>query len=136
MKAHRSLARHAKRSLDASGLLLSEFAILEALLHKGPHLVNDLGRRVDLTSGSITTAVDRLEERGLVARQAHATDRRARVVVLTEPGRALIEAVFARHRAALDATAEGLDADDRATLVELLKRLGTTADERYDAGPG
>lgn len=35
--------------------------VLEALLHKGPLPVNALGEKVLLTSGSITTAVDRLE---------------------------------------------------------------------------
>ena len=42
---------------------LSDFAILEALLHKGPQAVSELGRRIDLTSGSMTTAIDRLETR-------------------------------------------------------------------------
>ena len=54
-----------------------DFAILEALLHKGPQPVGDLGRRIDLTSGSMTTAIDRLETRHLVTRADHATDRRA-----------------------------------------------------------
>jgi len=42
---------------------------LEALLHKGPLPVNEIGKKVLLTSGSITVAVDRLETKGLVERQ-------------------------------------------------------------------
>jgi MarR family 2-MHQ and catechol resistance regulon transcriptional repressor len=67
MKAHRALSRHAVRSIEPSGLGLSDFAVLEMLLNKGPQRVNDIGSRIDLTSGSITTAVDRLETRGLAA---------------------------------------------------------------------
>ena len=45
MKAHRTLTRHATRSIEALDMCLSDFAILEALLHKGPQPVRELGRR-------------------------------------------------------------------------------------------
>src|SRR2546426_7040009 len=87
MKAHRALEGVATRSIETLGVCLSDFAVLEILLHKGPQPVNEIGRRVALTSGSITTAVDRLEAKGLVTREAHPDDRRARVVRLTARGR-------------------------------------------------
>ena len=87
MKAHRSLVRHAERSIVSLDMCISDFGVLEVLLHKGPQSVGEIGRRVELTSGSITTAIDRLEQRGLVARAAHASDRRARVVDLTPDGK-------------------------------------------------
>src|SRR5258708_10960634 len=102
MKAHRTLKRHAERSIEALDMCLSDFAILEALLHKGPQSVRDLGRRIELTSGSMTTAIDRLETRGLVTRAHHATDRRAWVIHLTSEGRTLISKVFAGHQQAID----------------------------------
>src|SRR5262245_23334334 len=76
MKAHRTLKRHAERSIQALDMCLSDFAILEALLHKGPQSVRELGRRIDLTSGSMTTAIDRMETRRLVARAVRVTARR------------------------------------------------------------
>src|SRR3984885_12308880 len=82
MKTHRALSRHAMRSIEPSGLGFSDFAVLEVLLNKGPQSVNDIGRRVDLTSGSISTAIDRLEARGLVARGLDDEDRRSRIVRL------------------------------------------------------
>jgi MarR family 2-MHQ and catechol resistance regulon transcriptional repressor len=129
MKAHRSMSRHAQRSIAAHDIGFSDFLILEILLHKGPLLISDIGRRIQLTSGSITTAIDRLEERDLVERTADAGgDRRAKQVSLTRTGRALITKLFAKHKENLDAAAEGLTRDERATLIELLKKLGTTAD--------
>src|SRR5438132_13172036 len=97
MKAHRTLTRHAQRSIEALDMCLSDFAILEALLHKGPQSVRELGRRIELTSGSMTTAIDRLEARRLVTRTDHATDRRAWVIHLTPAGETLISKVFAGH---------------------------------------
>src|SRR5213078_2969652 len=102
MKAHRTLQRLATRSIEASEVGLSDFAVLEMLLHKGPQPVNAIGRRVELTSGSITTAVDRLEVRGLVLRRFDPGDRRARVVSLTKQGTARIREVFAEHERAMD----------------------------------
>src|SRR5689334_21952613 len=105
----------------------SDFAVLEALLHKGPLPVNTIGRKVLLTSGSITTAVDRLESQGLVERRAHPTDRRARIVHLTAEGKRLIQAVFAEHERDLERAISVLSVAERATLVRLLKKLGHDA---------
>jgi MarR family transcriptional regulator, 2-MHQ and catechol-resistance regulon repressor len=136
MKAHRSMVRHAERSIVSLDMCISDFAVLEALLHKGPQSVGEIGRRVDLTSGSITTAIDRLEKRGLVARTAHASDRRTRVVQLTPDGKARITNVFATHKTAMDRGAHGLSKAERGTLIELLKKLGTSADRQLTKETG
>jgi MarR family transcriptional regulator, 2-MHQ and catechol-resistance regulon repressor len=128
MKAHRTLTRHAKSSIEALDMCLSDFAILEALLHKGPQSVRELGRRIELTSGAMTTAIDRLEARRLVTRVDDATDRRAWLIHLTQAGQALIKKVFAGHEAAMERAMRGLSKTERATLTDLLKRLGTTAE--------
>ncbi|MFL5306426.1 MAG: MarR family winged helix-turn-helix transcriptional regulator [Polyangia bacterium] len=130
MKAHRTLARHAQLSIAAHEIGLSDFAILEALLHKGPLLVSELGRIAQLTSGAITTAVDRLASQQLVERSSDASDRRARVVTLTREGRALITKIFDQHSARLDAASDGLTAAERQTLINLLKKLGKTAEQK------
>src|SRR5262245_14331279 len=116
MKAHRTLGRHAPRSIEALDVCLSDFAILEALRHKGPQPVSELGRRIDFTSGAMTTAIDRLERRRLVTRADHATDRWAWVIPLTAEGKALITNVFARHEDAMEPTMRGLSKTERGTL--------------------
>src|SRR6266481_4818688 len=113
MKAHRTLERLATRSIESSEVCLSDFAVMEMLLHKGPQPVNEIGRRVELTSGAITTAVDRLESRGLVTRESHPSDRRARIVRLTPEGKARAVAVFAVHKAAMDSAASALSKSER-----------------------
>ncbi|MFL5481931.1 MAG: MarR family winged helix-turn-helix transcriptional regulator [Gemmatimonadaceae bacterium] len=128
MKAHRTLQRLATRSIEASDICLSDFAVMEMLLHKGPQPVNEIGRRIELTSGAITTAVDRLESRGLVTREAHESDRRARIVGLTPRGKEQAAKVFASHKTAMDLAATGLSKKERATLIELLRKLGTSAE--------
>ena len=132
MKAHRTLERLATRSIESSEAGLSDFAVMEMLLHKGPQPVNAIGRRVELTSGAITTAVDRLESRGLVTRKAHPSDRRARIVQLTAAGEQKAAKIFAGHKAAMDVAASALSKTERATLIALLKKLGISAKARAE----
>ncbi len=136
MKAHRTLSRQASKSVGQFDVGLSDFAILEMLLHKGPLLVSEIGRRVELTSGAITSAVDRLEARGFLRRSTDDADRRARVIHLTAEGKAYIQPIFAVHKQAMDEAASGLSAAERATLIELLKKLGTLAQARERAPKG
>ena len=78
MKAMRALTRYAAAGIEETGLGLSDFGVLEALLNKGPLPVNTIGPIVDLTPGSISVAVDRLFAKGLVTRVESAEDRRVR----------------------------------------------------------
>jgi MarR family 2-MHQ and catechol resistance regulon transcriptional repressor len=126
-RAARAVETRARQSIAETGLGTSEFAILETLLHKGPLPVNTIGRKVLLTTGSITTAVDRLEARGLVARKDDAHDRRVRQVQLTAAGRKLIKPAFEQHAADLEEIVSVLTREERSTLVALLRRLGKRA---------
>jgi len=127
-KAARAVQAHAEKSITDLAMCGSDFAVLEALLHKGPLPVNEIGRKILLTSGSITVAVDRLEQKGLVERRAHGSDRRARVVHLTREGRKLITRAYAQHAEDLERlVSASLTAKERATLIRLLKKIGYQA---------
>lgn len=126
-KAYDSLRRQAEKHIASLPLGMSEFAILEALLHKGPLPVNTLGGLVRLTSGSASVAIDRLEKKGLVQRKNHPHDRRTRVVHLTATGRKLIRSAFEEHAAAMEQAAASIPHRDRVQLVALLKKLGFKA---------
>jgi MarR family 2-MHQ and catechol resistance regulon transcriptional repressor len=137
-KAARAVEACALESIDDTGLCATDFGLLEALLHKGPCRVSQLGRKLLVTSGSITTAVDRLAARKLVRRKHDPADRRVRVVVLTRQGRQLIEPAFARHATDLEQVASALTPAERTTLVALLRKLGTragTAPANLTSGP-
>ena len=132
-KAARAVEAYAEKSISQVAMCGSDFAVLEALLHKGPLPVNEIGKKVLLTSGSITTAVDRLEEKKLVERRAHGTDRRAKVVHLTKEGKKLITRIYADHAADMERLASvSLTRKERETLIGLLKQIGYEAAERLN----
>ena len=127
-KAASAAQAYAEKSISELEMCASDFAVLEALLHKGPLPVNEIGKKVQLTSGSITVAVDRLEKKGLVERRAHGTDRRARIVHLTKAGRKLITRIYADHAADMEKLAfASLTKAERRTLISLLKKIGYEA---------
>ena len=127
-KAARAAEAYAEKSVSGLDMCGSDFAVLEALLHKGPLPINEIGKKILLTSGSITTAVDRLETRGLVERRAHGTDRRTRVIHLTKEGRKLIGRAYGEHAADMERLASSsLTKAERKTLISLLKKIGYEA---------
>lgn len=131
-KAYDSLRAHAECHIHSLGIGFSDFAVLETLLHKGPMPVNALGSKVLLTSGSITSLVDRLARRGLVERRVDAGDRRTRTVHLTPAGRKLIACAFADHEAAMERATSGLSPTGRTQAAALLKKLGLRAQEMLE----
>src|SRR5437660_12806349 len=94
MKAMQAITRYALANLQESGLGLSDFAVLEALLHKGPLPVNVIGPKVNLTPGSISVAGDRLVAKRLVSRADSPQDRRVRIVALPPRGNSVIRPIF------------------------------------------
>jgi len=127
MKAMRALTRYAAAGIEETGLGLSDFGVLEVLLHKGPLPVNTIGPVVDLTAGSISIAVDRLVEKGLVSRVESAEDRRVRIVALTPPGKALIDSAFRKHSGQMKRVLSELSAEELRSLEVTLKKLGKRA---------
>jgi MarR family 2-MHQ and catechol resistance regulon transcriptional repressor len=127
-KATRALETHAHSSLQGLEMCPSDFGVLEALLHKGPLPVNAIGKKVLLSSGSMTAAVDRLAERGLVERKDDPEDRRTRVVHLTDAGRKLIRKLFAIHERDMERAVSSLNARELEELSGLLRKLGRGAE--------
>jgi MarR family 2-MHQ and catechol resistance regulon transcriptional repressor len=134
-KAAYWLERHALDSVAATGLALSDFAVLKVLLFSGPLPVNVIGAKVLLTSGSITTSVDRLESQGFVRRSQHPTDRRAALVSLTRAGARKIHPASLKHAERMAQLVAVLTPAQQHELVRLIKKLGKSAMHMHGGGP-
>ena len=127
LKAMRSLSRYAAGAIAQTGLGDSDFRVLEVLLHKGPLPVNTIGPIVDLTSGSISAAVDRLLGKGLVSRVESPEDRRVRIVALTPHGKEHIVRAFRKHIGQMRIVFSELSPKELRGLEEALKKIGKRA---------
>ena len=126
-RSHRAVDAVAEASIAKTKLCLTDFAALEALLHKGPLTITELQSKVLLASGSMTAAVDRLENRGLLVRKFSDSDRRARVLMLTAEGKRLAAESFEKHARDLEALMAVLSNKEKQLLYKTLKKLGLQA---------
>ena len=107
-------------------LSLDEYDVLYTLVSSPGRTarIRDLQERSLLTQPSLSRMVERLEAGGLVRRGPVAGDRRGVAVTLTDEGLRLQRLVGGRHVRSIDrVVGEALDADELATLRELLDRL-------------
>jgi MarR family transcriptional regulator, 2-MHQ and catechol-resistance regulon repressor len=128
IKAHEAAGNYLLRGLEETGISNTDFRILEALLHKGPLPVNTIGPKVNLTPGSISVAVDRLLERGLVSRVESLEDRRVRMVALTKAGKELIGPIFRKHATEIAKMFSEASPKELEILETVLKRAGKRAE--------
>jgi len=135
-RASSSVGTFIERSMGLKGFCLTDFMILEALLHKGPMTISAIGEKVLLASASMTSAIDRLEERKLVHRGLSAEDRRVRLVDLTCDGRRFIEELFAQHVDDLENVSTGISQEERRVLYVALKKIGFAAQAATPPLPG
>lgn len=123
-RAHDSLASFVEQCAASEGIGLSDFMVLEALLHKGSMAISEIGEKVLLAAPSMTSAIDRLEKRQYVVRKYSKNDRRVRLVDLTPAGRRFIQAMYARHEKALEDVTAILSRSEKDQLRKLLKKWG------------
>ena len=130
-KTSKEIERVDRSSIANSGLNISDFGILEALMHKGALPVNTIGKKVLLTSGSMTVAANRLIEKGLIERRQDQSDKRVFNLDLTVAGRGLIEKAYEKHACNLDRIFDVLTSRERKQIVTLMNKIGRYA-QRLD----
>src|SRR6476661_1853160 len=108
------------------GISFGEYLVLAALRRAGPpYRMNptSLFNAVILSSGAMTNRLDRLEAMGLVERQPDPTDRRGRLVALTDRGLELVDAAVSDHLENEERLLGALDPGERDQLAGLLRKL-------------
>ena len=124
-----ALAARGNAQIGAYGLSQVEFEVLVRLARSPEGLLRmtDLTAQTSLTNSGITRVCDRLVDRGLVARQACATDRRTTYAVVTDAGRDLLEQVLPGHLDMIDrdllAPLRAGGGHDLDVVVAALRRL-------------
>lgn len=106
-----------------NGLTMAQFAVLEALLHKGEMTVQALIDAVLSSSGNMTVVIRNLERLGLVKRKKNPEDNRSFVICLSEQGLILINAVFTQHMDLVQSALSVLSDTEKETIIHILKKL-------------
>ena len=112
-----------KARLAGQGLTLDQFVLMMTLAEGDGITQTEIGAKVRFPGYTVTRALDALSEQGLVERRPDARSRRAHRVVMTAPGQALMQDLFAVVAEVNAGFLAPLDADDRRLFLSLLTRL-------------
>jgi MarR family transcriptional regulator, 2-MHQ and catechol-resistance regulon repressor len=97
------------------------------LYHKGDQPTQMIGKKILLSSGSITYVVDKLVNKNYVIRKACPKDRRVTYAALTNTGMELMNRIFPKHKLIMEKVFDQLESDEINETIELLKRIGYRA---------
>ncbi len=122
-RAYNDLFSRIEKHVRSHGLGISEFGVLELLLHKGDQPVQKIAEKILVTSGTMTYVIDKLVKKGWVLRRKCDKDGRVTYVSLTPEGRDLIEAVFADHKRFLECLFADLDEPSKERLIDSLNHM-------------
>ncbi len=125
MRSAESVVGRVNLPLLQDRLTVSQFGVLEALVHLGPMSQKDLSTKILKSHGNISVVVDNLEKRGLVVRTRGAVeDRRVVMVSLTSEGAALVESVLPGTVDRIEHEMGVLSDDELETLRSICRKLG------------
>jgi len=120
---HLAVARTLRQHLSDAGVTPGQWYVLKVLWHQDGTSQRELSDRVGITQPVILNALRRLERNGWIRRQRSTTDRRSRIVFLTEAGRRL-EQDLIHHAIGVNKIATTGMSDEAVTqLWDLLKRV-------------
>jgi MarR family 2-MHQ and catechol resistance regulon transcriptional repressor len=130
MDAYRNLVRATEsvslllvRQMDSFGLTMSQFRVLEMLLHEGPMSQARLSEKLFREESNISVTTTNLVKGGLVARQTNEERRRKVTIRLTSEGQKLISKVYPLHANVVRAQMAALNGREQETLRRLCRTL-------------
>ncbi|WP_186265958.1 MarR family winged helix-turn-helix transcriptional regulator [Sphingorhabdus sp. SMR4y] len=115
--------------VTAEGLTVTQFAVLEMLLHKGEQTINQIIEGVFSTSGNISVVINNLIEAGLLEKRSNPADGRSRLIALTPSGARKIEEYYPRHREEIQRILSGVSAEEKRQLIKTLLLMRSSIDK-------
>ena len=109
--------------INACGLSMNQFEVLEVLYHRGDLAVGAITKLIMSTPGNVTVVVKNLTRDGLVQTMPSSEDSRVRIVSITEKGKAIIAGMFTQHSANLKSYFDVLSDEEMVIVYDLLRKL-------------
>ncbi len=129
LAVHHRMFRAVNDEMNSCGLSMARTKVLSKLHELGPTRQNVLAAEFGLSPHSITDIVDGLERLGLAERRGDPTDRRAKLVAITDVGEASLDVANATRERLLKHIFGGLSDADRETFLRLLDTLDEAAQQ-------
>lgn len=125
---HRSM-RGWTHFAKSTGLSMPQFSILMQLHHKGPCGLSEISERFDVTAAAASQLVDKLVQAGYLEREEDPHDRRAKLLTLSDSGRALIDQGTEERYRWMEELAVNINMEEHGRVVEALEILTKAAQQ-------
>ena len=123
MQTSKGIHEKIKEEIAKYKLGITEFSVLEVLYQKGKQTIQQIGNCILISSGSMTYVIDKLEQKGLLSRNACLDDRRVIHVILTDDGNKLMNEIMPKYHEFINHMLDSLDSVEAETLVQLLIKV-------------
>jgi len=131
-----AVTRRFRADLEALSLEPRHFGLMRALAAAKALSQQALGESLHIPASSIVALLDQLEAKGLVCRRLDPTDRRVRLVELTEAGQAVLERAVEIGISIEAALCQGFDPDQRESLISNLQKVAGNIGLTLGVHPG
>lgn len=124
-RANQAIQKRSAVTFKEGGLTTAQFAVLEALYHKGTLTIQEIINSILSTGGNMTVVINNLEKEKLIERHINPEDKRSSLIEITDKGKRIIEEIFPNHLQGLKEEFQVLTKEEKQTLITILKKLGT-----------
>ena len=114
------------------GLTNAQFAVLEALYHKGDLSVGEVQEKILSTSGTIPVIVKNLENEGLLTRNQDQSDKRKFILHITEKGISLMDMVYPENEKMIIDMMSVWDDEEQLNLINYMRKFGGLENGKKD----
>ncbi|NLY09282.1 MAG: MarR family transcriptional regulator [Tissierellia bacterium] len=112
------------------GLTMGQFAVLEALYHKGDMTIGQVQEKILSSTGTMPLIVKNLEKRNYIKKIQSLDDKRKYILQLTNDGEDIIKKVYPKNEEKIIEIMEILSVEEKKSLVSILKKLGDDINEK------
>ena len=127
---------HSKRLSKTAGLTAPQLLILQTLRTKGDITVGEIAQDISLSQATVTTIMDRLENRGLLVRNRSAKDKRKVIGSITEAGHEILRDAPTPLQEHFIRQFRDLHEWEQTMIISSLQRVACMMDaEHIDASP-
>lgn len=127
---------HSRKLNRVAGLTASQLLILQLLRQNEELTAGEVARQVSLSQATVTTIIDRLEQRGLVVRERSMQDRRKVFVCLTQAGEKILTDAPKPLQESFIQQFQDLHDWEKSMILSALERVAYMMDAQHiDASP-
>ncbi len=124
-RANQAIQKQSAVTFKEGGLTTAQFAVLEALYHKGTLTIQEIIKSILSTGGNMTVVINNLEKEKLIERHVNPEDKRSSLIEITQKGKKIIEEIFPNHLQSLKEVFKVLTIEEKQVLISILKKLST-----------